>query len=73
MTEYQRLYFRERHRLRRKMGICCHCAKELAIENKSLCVKCKKRSDERYQRKAEQFICIEHIYASASFPCPECQ
>jgi hypothetical protein len=51
MTEYQRMYFRERSRFRRKLRLCDHCGNEPAIEGRVLGVNCKKRQDEKYKRK----------------------
>ncbi len=51
MTEYQRLYCRERSRFRRKLRLCDHCGKEPAIEGRVLGVNCQKRQADNYRRK----------------------
>ncbi len=51
MTEYQRLYFRERSRFRRKLKVCDHCGKEPAREGRVLGVNCQKRQADNYQHR----------------------
>jgi len=51
MTEYQRMYFRERSRFRKQLKLCDHCGNEPARENRVLGVECQKRQAEYYRRK----------------------
>jgi hypothetical protein len=51
MTEYQRLYFRERSRLRAKLKLCDHCGKEPARDGRVLGIDCQKRQADNYRRK----------------------
>jgi hypothetical protein len=51
MTEYQRLYCRERTRLRRKLKLCDHCGNEPAREGRVLGVECQKRQADNYRSK----------------------
>jgi len=50
VSAYSIRYARERRRTRRRAGVCYQCGSHPAIEDRTLCARCKKKSDARYRK-----------------------